>query len=174
VTGQHLEDLLADARLVGAELDQHLRGHALALTDQPEQDVLRADVVVAQLLGLAQRQLQDLLGPGRERDVPGRRLLPAADDLLDLGAHRFEGDAEGLQGRGGHALALVDQAEQDVLGADVVVVEEPGLLLGQHNHPPGPVGELLKHPAVTRSPRCRSATTTIPTDAAGHTQGRAA
>jgi len=46
-------------------LTQHLGGHALALADQAEQDVLGADVVVAELEGLAQRELQHLLGtPG--------------------------------------------------------------------------------------------------------------
>ena len=50
-------------RQVGAELHEHLGGDALALTDEAEQDVLGADVVVAELQRLAQRQLEDLLGP---------------------------------------------------------------------------------------------------------------
>ena len=43
---------------VGAQPDQHLRGHAVALADQAQQDVLGADVVVAELQRLAQRQLR--------------------------------------------------------------------------------------------------------------------
>ena len=148
VAGEQLDDLLADPVEVGAELDQHLGGDALALADQPEQDVLRADVVVAELQRLAQRQLQHLLGPRRERDVPARRLLALADDLLDLLADALEGDAEALQGLRGDALTLVDQAEQDVLGADVVVVEHPGLFLGQDDNPSRSVGEPLEHALV--------------------------
>ena len=34
----------------------------------------------------------------------------------------------------GHALAELDQAEQEMLGADVVVVEAVGLLAGQGEH----------------------------------------
>ncbi len=49
VAGQELDDLLADPVEVGAELDQNLRGNALALADEAEQDVLCADVVVAEL-----------------------------------------------------------------------------------------------------------------------------
>jgi len=49
---------------------------------------------VAKLQGLAQRQLQDLLGPRRERDVPGRCLLALADDLLNLLPYRFQADAK--------------------------------------------------------------------------------
>ena len=70
VAGQELDDLLAHAGQVGAELDEHLGGDALALTDEAEEDVLGADVVVAELEGLAEAQLQDLLGARRERDVP--------------------------------------------------------------------------------------------------------
>jgi hypothetical protein len=69
-------------------------------------------------------------------------------------------------------LALVDQPEQEVLGADVVVVEEPGLLLGQDHDPPGPVGAALKHLPATSFRRGRLWTATIPGSIAGHGQGR--
>ncbi len=69
VAGQQLDDLLAHPGEVGAQLDQHLGGDALALADQAEQDVLGADVVVAELQRLAQAQLEDLLRPRREGDV---------------------------------------------------------------------------------------------------------
>src|SRR5690606_18182173 len=91
------------------------------------------------------RQLEDLLGAGRERDVTRRRRPALADDLLDLLAHRLERDAERLERLGRNSLTLVDEAEEDVLGPDVVVVEEASLLLGQHDHPTGPVGETFEH-----------------------------
>jgi len=108
-------------------LNQHLRGDALALADQAKQDVLGADVVVAELQSLAQRELKHLLRTRGEGDVPGRRLLPLADDLLNLLPHGLQADPQRLQRLGGHTLALVDQAKQDVFRADVVVVEHPGL-----------------------------------------------
>ncbi len=37
------------------------------------------------------------------------------------------------------------RAEQVVLGADEVVIQEPGLLLSQNQDPAGPVGETLEH-----------------------------
>ena len=49
VARQQLDDLLAHAGQVGAELDEHLSGDAFAFTDEAEQDVLGADVVVAEL-----------------------------------------------------------------------------------------------------------------------------
>ena len=60
-------------REVGAQLDQDLGRHALALPDEAEEDVLRTDVVVAQLERLAQRELEDLLGSRGERNVPAGR-----------------------------------------------------------------------------------------------------
>ena len=69
ISAQQLDDLLTDPVEVGAELDQHLRCDTLALTDQAEQDVLGADVVVAELQRLAQAQLENLLGARGEGDV---------------------------------------------------------------------------------------------------------
>ena len=107
--------------------------------------MLRADVVVAELQRLAQRQLENLLRPGREGDVTGRRRAALADDLLDLVADGFERDARRLEGFGGDAFALVDEAQQDVLGTDVAVVEQPRFLLGEYHDPAGPVGEAFEH-----------------------------
>ena len=145
VAGQELDDLLADLGQLRAQLDQDLGGDALALPDEPEQDVLGADVVVAELERLPQAQLQHLLGPGGEGDVAAGRAAPLADDLLHLAADRLQADPQRLQRLGRHALALVDEAEQDVLGADVVVVEQARLLLRQHHHSASPVGEPLEH-----------------------------
>ena len=154
VARQQLDDLLADAGQVGAQLHQHLGGHALALADEAEEDVLGADVVVAELERLAQRQLEDLLGARRERDVAAGRRAALADDLLDLAAHGLERDAEALEGLGGDALTLVDQPEQDVLGADVVVVEQARLLLSEDDDPAGPIGEAFEQ--GTASPEQRT------------------
>ena len=64
---------------------------------------------------------------------PLRASLARADDFLDLLARRLLSDPERLQRLGCDPAALPDEGEQDVLGADVVVVERPGFFLG-----PGP------------------------------------
>ncbi len=107
--------------------------------------MLGADVVVTELLRLTQRKLQHLLGARGKGDMPGRRLLPLADNLLDLLAHGLETDPQGFQGLRRHAFTLVDEAQQDVLGADVVVIEHPGFFLSQDHNPPRPVGKPLEH-----------------------------
>jgi hypothetical protein len=112
--------------------------------------VLGADVVVAQGERLAQRQLQDLLGARGERDLPGGDLLAGADDPDDLGADPLHGDVERLEHAGGQALLLAKEPEQDVLGADVVVLESPRLLLGEDDYLAGSLSESLEH-SVGRS-----------------------
>ena len=144
VARHHLDHLLADPSEVSPERDEDLGGDALALADQAEQHVLGPDVGVAELQRLAQRELEDLLGPRGERRGPRRGVSRHADRLLDLLADGLERDAHGVERLGGHALALVDEAEQDVLGPDEAVVQQPGLFLGQHQHPSGSVGESLE------------------------------
>jgi hypothetical protein len=73
--------------------------------------------------------LGDLLATG----VAGQQL----DDLL---ADPRQVGTQLDQHLGGHPLALPEQPEQQVLGADVIVIEEPSLLLGEHHHPPRPGG----------------------------------
>ncbi len=154
VAGDELDDLLAHAVEVRAELVEDLGGDALTLTDEAEQDVLGPDVVVGQLQRLAQRQLEDLLGARGEGDVAGGSLLALTDDLLHLGAHGLERDAERLQSLGCDTLTLVDQAQEDVLRPDVVVVEHPCLFLGKDDHATGSVRESLEHVHSSRA-ACR-------------------
>ena len=150
VSGQELDHGLTNAVEICSELLQHLSGDAFTLADQPEQDVLGTDVVVSELERLAERQLQDLLGARGERDVTGGCGLPLADDLFDLLADGLQRDVQGFECLRSDALALVDQAEEDVLGADVVVVEHPRFFLRENHDAPGAIRESLEH--LTRPP----------------------
>ena len=166
VATEHLDDGLAHLRQVRALLGQHLGGHALALLEEAEQQVLRADVVVAQLQGLAQAQLEDTLSARGEGNVTLDRLLTLADDLNDRGANGLALDTHRLQGLGGDALTLGDQAEQQVLRADVVVLETASLVLREHDDPASAVGKAFEH----ASPHCagralrRARRTPVPVD----------
>ena len=143
--GQHADDLVADLLGVGVEVEQDAGGDALVLAHEAEQDVLGADVVVAERQRLAQRELEHLLRARRERDLAGGDLLAGADDAHDLRAHALDGDVEALEDAGRQALLLAQQAEQDVLGADVVVLERASLLLGEDDHLAGSLCESLEH-----------------------------
>ena len=146
VARHQLDHLLAHAAEVGPEAHQDGGGHALSLAHEAEEHVLGADVAVAELQSLAQRELEHLLGPRREGRRAARRGAGHADRLFDLLADGLEGDPQGLEGLRGNALALVDQPEENVLGADEAVIEQARFLLRQHQHPPCPVGETFEHP----------------------------
>jgi hypothetical protein len=73
--GQHADDLVADLLRVGIEVEQDARGDALVLAHEAEQDVLGPDVVVAEREGLAECELEDLLGARREGDLARGDLL---------------------------------------------------------------------------------------------------
>src|SRR5262249_43741563 len=86
----------------------------------------------------------DLLGARREGDLTGGDLVALADDTGDLGADLLHRDVERLEDTGGKSLLLAKEAEQDVLGADVVVLQGPGLVLRENHDLPGPFGESLE------------------------------
>src|SRR5206468_2776614 len=89
--------------------------------------------------GVDGRGLRGPLGLLRRPDRA--RLRQDADDLMtDL----VEVDAEGLEDAGGDALALADEAEQQVLRADVVVVEPLRLVLRQCQDLARAVGEFVE------------------------------
>ena len=151
VARQQLDDFLTDASEVRAELDEHLRGNAFALTDEAEQNVLGADVAVTQLQCFTEAELEDLLRPRGEGNVAARSLLTLTDDLLDLVAHLLKGDVHALESLRCQTFTLVDEAEQNVLGADVVVFEKFRFFLREHHNASCSVGEPLEHIHPPRS-----------------------
>ena len=142
---EHADDLVADLLGVGVEVEQDARCDALVLADEAEQDVLGADVVVAQAQCLAECELEHLLSARGERDLPGRHFLARADDAHDLRAHALHSDVEGLEDTSRKSLLLAQQAEQDVLGADVVVLERSRFLLRENDDLAGSFCESLEH-----------------------------
>src|SRR5205085_6293616 len=130
---EHADDLVANLLCVGIEVEQDARRDAFVLPYEAEQDVLGADVVVSERKRFPQRELEDLLGPRRERDLPARDLVALSDDARDLRPHLFDRDVEGLEHPRRETLFFAEQPEQDVLGADVVVLERPRLVL-RENH----------------------------------------
>ena len=134
----------AHALEVDAEALEHAGGDAFALADEAEEQVLGADVVVVQAARFVDGQLDDLLGARRQADLADDGAVAAADDELDGGADLVQFDAEVGEHLRGDAVALADKAEQQVLGADVVVVEALGFFLGERQNPARSFGELVE------------------------------
>ena len=156
VVPQQVQDFLAHVFQLEAEVHEDLGGHAFLLAQQAQQQVFGADVVVVEVACLLDGVLDDLLGPRRLGQLAhGDHVGPGLDDLLDLQADLAQVDVEVLQDVGGDAGAFLDQAEQDVLGADVLVVEALRLLVGQLHHLAGPVGKAFIHSCRLRQSQGR-------------------
>src|SRR3989442_1318901 len=139
------DDLVADLLERDAERFEDARGDALAFADETEEQMLGADVAVAELARLVDRELDDLLCARRERDLARRgRRVAAADDELDRGPDLGELYPERVEHASRDAFALTHQPEQQVLGPDVVVVEADGLVLGERKDPLRAVVESIK------------------------------
>ena len=144
--GDELVDGVADGVTRDAHRAQGVHGAAVALGHDAEEQVLGGDVGLAVRHGLAVGVLEDALGTRSERDV-------AAWDGLGLGRgellHRGErlviGDVELGEGLGGYAVALLDEGEEQVLGAHVHLPEIARLVLGETHDLAGLVCELLEH-----------------------------
>ena len=95
----------------------------------------------------AARQFEHLHGERCERDLSAGGCSRRIDRRHDLRANEFDGDSQSAQHAGGESLLLAQQAEQDVLGADVVVLQRPRLFLRELDHVPGRLGESLEHHA---------------------------
>ena len=141
---QDADDLVANLVQVDAEALEDAGGDALALADEAEQQVLRADVVVAEAAGLVDRELDDALRARRQPDLADDRAIPAPDDELHRRADLGELDVHVLEHARRDALAFAHEPEQQMLRADVVVVEALRLVLRERQDLARPVRELVE------------------------------
>ena len=103
--------------------------------------------MVTEAARLVDGELDDSLRRECQPDVADDRSVAATDGVLDrcpnpgqLDVHELEDLAGDRRIRGG----LADETEQEVLRADVVVVEPQCLILGKGEHLAGAVRELVE------------------------------
>jgi hypothetical protein len=116
------------------------------------------------------------LAPGVRRTSPpsGRAPRAALEAVLDGAAHPRWRDAQVGEDLRGAARLLADETQQQVLRADMGVVEALGLLLGADEHPPRLLGEfveLIGHGRSSSGGVTRSAA--VAQHTAGQSWGRA-
>ena len=116
---------------VDPQLLQHPPGQAVPLGQDAQQEVLRADVLRPQALRLQPGHLDRAPGGQGEGDPPGVHGAPDVQVGDHLPHHRLGVDPLPAQEARGHRLRHGRDGQQDVLGADLVVLEEGRLLLGQ-------------------------------------------
>ena len=129
---------------VDTERLQDAGGDAFTLADETQQQVLRADVVVAEPASLVDGQLDDTLGARGQADLAHHGAVTTADDELDRRAHLWQLDIHVLEDTRSDALSLPDQAEKEMFRADVVVVEALRLILSERQDLACAIGELVE------------------------------
>ena len=132
---EFFEDFVAGALDVDFEALEDACGDAFTLAQQAEEDVFGADVRMVEALGLLAGQREHFFDSRRVRNVADHLGLRSAADLLfDFHAHGLHVETHLLQHVHGNSLAELDQAEEQVLGPDIIMVEAVGLFPGQGQH----------------------------------------
>ncbi len=119
----------ADAVEVDAEVTQHVDGDAVSIAHEAEEQVFGADVVVAHHAGLFDSQFDNSFCAWGEGWFAQGGAFAASDVAFD-GAHdlaRF--DAQILEDLYGDAVLLLDEAQEQMFGTDMVMVKPQGLFL---------------------------------------------
>ena len=143
---QQVQHFFADLFQLQSQVHQHLSGDTFLLAQQAQQNVLGTDVVVVQVARFLHRVLDDLLGARCLRQLAhGDHFRAALDQLLDFQADLAQIHIEVLEHVGSDAASFLDQPEQNVLGADVLMIEPLGFLIGQLHDLSSAVCETFVH-----------------------------
>ena len=111
--------------------------------------MLGANVIVAQLPGLVQGQLNGPFRPGSKTYLSRHGTRPGSDELFYLFPDLFPGYAELRQNLMGSARSFSDQTQQQVLSTHIGILEPPCFFLGQQHYPLGPLCKTSKHNIFT-------------------------
>src|ERR1022692_751115 len=140
-TGQ----LFANGGEAQAALVPDLGGEAFLFAQQAQQQVLGADVLVIEALGLFGAIGQDALAFVAQRQIHGGGNLFANGGMaFDLLANGFDGRVR-PQEAVGKGLVLAQQAQEQMLGFNIRTAELAGLIAGEKDHPPGLLRITFKH-----------------------------
>src|SRR5262249_55429056 len=107
-----------------------------------------ADVVVIEAARLVHGQLDDLLGAGCEADVAQDDTVAAPNDKLDSAADLVQLDAKVTQHLRGYSIALADEAQKQMLGANIIMVEALGFFLCEAQYFASPLRKLIESVAI--------------------------
>src|SRR5581483_88897 len=138
-------DLFAHLRQPQAALVQNIRRERLLFAEEPEQKMLRSDVLVVEPFGFLCAIRQHPLAFMAEGKVDGsRHLFPHGGLRFDLLANRFHRCAGAKESVRKHFI-FPEQAQQQVLRLDTGAAELAGLVSREEDHPPGFFGIAFKH-----------------------------
>ena len=145
ITTNKLDNGRAQLAQIDVHLGQNLWAHAFAFANKAQKNVLCADVVVTQLQSFPQAQFQHLASVRSEGDVSVFTCSSLADHGNNLLANAFRIHAVQGQRLSSNSVTFLHQAEQEVLGADVVVMKATCFGLRQDDHSASSVSKPFEH-----------------------------
>ena len=126
------ENFVAGALDIDIEPAQHAGRDTLTFTQQTKQKVLGTNIRMVERLRFLVGEREDLLHPWCVRDVTGGFLRRTRAHLFfHLHAHGIELEAHAFEHIHRDPLAELDEPQQQVLGADIGMVETVCLLAGK-------------------------------------------
>ena len=137
-------DLRAHLLQRRAKILEDVSGDALALDQQPKQQVLGADVVVAHPARFLEGDLDHLLDARGRDDLLDDDPLVPAEDRLDGLADLPDFHAKVVENLGGQAFTLAEQAQEQVLRTDIAVVRSFCFFLSERQNLLGALSKSLK------------------------------
>ena len=152
VLGRELLHGAADARARDAQAAQDVHSQAVALAHDGEQQMLRGDIGLVVLARQAEALLHHRYDERRECElgVLGLRLRRCGlMDLVQLLEDVVVRDLEIAQRLGRHALLLLGQGEQQMLGADLGGLERSSLLFRKRHDLARSIGESVQHASTS-------------------------
>ncbi len=139
---QHAASLAADLFRGYAQFTQDIHGFAFGRAHQPEQKVFGANVMMPHAPGFLDGKFQHLLDTRREVDLAAAVLTNAAQALCHfLDSLRFESQI--TQHAPGNPAFLLNQTQQQMLGADLRLTHPFRFLVRQAEHPSSSLGKTL-------------------------------
>mmetsp|Transcript_9273 Transcript_9273/g.18422 ORF Transcript_9273/g.18422 Transcript_9273/m.18422 type:complete len:435 (-) Transcript_9273:265-1569(-) len=141
----HANHLSPNLLWVGPERLQHSTRHSLTFTEQSQQNMLGTNVVVSQLTGLLQRQLQHTLGTRCKWNLHGNKSASSSNHLLYFHTGILQSHPHGLQHLGSNTCRLPNKSEKNLFRAHKVMTQSSGLFLGKHHYLDSLLSKPLKH-----------------------------
>lgn len=116
----------SDHAKINSEIQEHLGGDALSLTQNPKEEVLGCDVRLAVHVGFSPSKYEYFGRARREWQLLVRGFGSHTDNLPDSGTDRLEVSV-GREDPRRIAAGLPEQPQEDVFSAEIVTVQGHGL-----------------------------------------------
>jgi hypothetical protein len=132
---EFLQDFLAGLFDVHVEIFQDAGGDAVAFAEQAEQNVFGADVGMIEGFGFLGSEREDFLDAGCVRDVADHLLIGPVPTCFSTSMRTVSRSRPSFWRHvDGDPLAELDKAEEEVFGADKIVIETVGFLAREGEH----------------------------------------